>query len=128
MGVLTNSIGIYTFDDLRGEIERSREQLQVLRRAGINSVAFRKTGQRTGGFQLLSIHYVLDWTTARNALDAYKTLIGADPQTVFQHSVNQGTYVVSDVVQTQADAVVQTIGAIVPGAQVRQVCQWTLWG
>lgn len=128
MGVLTNSIGSYTFDDLQGNVQRRREQLQVFQRPGVDGVGFRKLGQRTTAFQLVSIHYVLDWETSKTALDAYKALIGANPQTLIQHGVNWGDYDVQDVIQAEARAVLNVAGSIVPGAQVRQVCQWTLWG
>lgn len=128
MGVLTNSIGAHSFDDMRGNIPRRGQQLQIFSRPGIDGVGSRKTGSRTGAVRILTHHYVLDWTAAKTAMDAYKLLVGADPQTIIQHDENYGTYLVQSVEQVSAHAVVNAIGAIIPNAQVKQIVAWTIWG
>lgn len=128
MGVLTNSIGLYNFDDLRGNIPRRSQQLQIFNRPGIDGIVARKTGSRTGAVRITTHHYVLNWQAARDSIDAYKTLIGADPVTIIQHDVNYGTYLIASVEQVEARAAFNTIGSLVANAQVKQVVAWTIWG
>ena len=129
MPVLQNSISSYTFDDLRGNVPKRGQELQIFIRPGIDGVGARKTGSRTGPVQLVSVHYVLDWAAAESALIAYKTLVGAEPVTIVQHDVDYGTYLVAGVEQVEAAAVISVAGnTIITNPQVRQVCQWTIFG
>lgn len=122
-----NSIGAYEFEDLRGRLQPKAEQLEVIVRPGHAGETTRRTGVRAAPSQLLSVHYVQDWTAAKNALVAYGGLIGVAPVEVVQHSLSYGYFKVLAVTEAEARAVVNVGGDIlVPGSTVLHVVQWTL--
>jgi len=113
---------------LQGNIGLRTEQLEIFSRPGIDGAGARKTGSRARPVTLRSISYVADWTAAKAALVAYQGLIGQDPKTVIQHSINWGSFLVLNVSQTEARAVENAIGTIVATPTVRLVCDWSILG
>ena len=128
MPIHTNSIGIHTFEDLKGNVQKRGEQLQRFVRPGIDGAGYRMTGARTNPFSLISVHYVLSHTAAKDALEAYQLLIDQDPVVLIQNSVNHGTYKVLSVQQISSFAVTASVGTLIADAEVLQRCRWTLEG
>ena len=128
MPVHTYRIGPHTFEDLQGNLIKRGEKLEIFSRPGIDGVGARKTGKRTGPFTVTSVHYVLDFQAARDAVTTYQAMRGVDPVEVIQHSISHGTYLVVDVQQVRVEAVLGVGSTLVTDPEVRQICQWTLIG
>lgn len=127
--VLENSIDGYQFEDLQGNVPKRGQELDIFIRPGIDGVGARKTGKRTGPIQLISHRYLINWQDAEDAIVNYKALVGAEPVTVVQHDIDYGTYLVVAVDQVSAFAVYSVAGnTIVTNPQVKQICQWTVFG
>jgi hypothetical protein len=116
----------YAFEDMRGRLQPKQQQLEVAARRGHRGETLRETGIRAIPSQILTIHYVEDWTSAQNAITAYGDLIGALVQ-VIQHTTNYGYFkVLGPVVEVDARAVETVIGSLIATPTVLQVVQWTL--
>lgn len=124
----TQSIGADTFDDMRGSLKRTGENLQVFGRLGKDGTGFRRTGAQGQRFRLVTVKYQLTFTTATTVLDGYQTYRVSDPQAVVHNSVAMGNYQVIDVQEISRQAVTSVVESILTNPQVRQVCQWILQG
>lgn len=126
MPVHTNTIGAQQFEDIRGSLQPESEELEVFARPGKDGTTVRLTGVRGRPVQIQTLHYVADFTAAKNALSAYVQLKDGANVEIVQHSVSFGDFRILDVVEIQARAVANVIGSLIPGAGVMQVCQWTV--
>jgi hypothetical protein len=132
MPVLQNSIGDegdeFFFEDLQGTlIAPHKWNLELWNRPGRFGTIARKLFQTAPPVQVRSVHYIEDWLTAHQAIEAYQALIGEDPVDVWQHDVYVGKFVVIDVFQLpETRACYNAIGTIVDNPEVIQYCQWTL--
>lgn len=126
MPIHVNTIDAFEFEDIRGRLQPKAEQLEVIVRPGHAGETTRRTGVRAVPSQILTLHYVLDWEAARDALVAYTDLIGLEPVEVIQHSLSYGYFKILNVAEAEARAVVNVTGQLIPGAEVLHVVQWTL--
>lgn len=127
MPIHTNTIGAYSFEDIRGQLQPKQQQLEVIVRPGLRGESTRKTGVRGTPFQITTLHYVLDWDAAQDAMVTYLDLIHAGaPVEVIQHSLSYGYFKVLQVAQVEARACVNVIGQLVPNAELLQMVAWTL--
>lgn len=116
----------YAFEDMRGRLQPKQQQLEVIVRRGHAGESLRETGVRAVPSQILTIHYVEDWTAAKNAITAYGDLIGSLVQ-VIQHTTNYGYFkVLGPVVEVDARACANVVGSLIATPTVLQVVQWTL--
>jgi hypothetical protein len=100
--------------------------MEITVRAGIAGEAFRRTGIRAAPSQIQTVHYVVDWEAAKNALVAYNDLIDGNPYEIIQHTTNYGYFRVAQVAEVEARAVENVVGSIVATPTVLQICQWTV--
>lgn len=126
MPVHTNTIDAYEFEDIRGSLQPRSEELEVFSRPGKDETTVRLTGVRGRPVQIQTMHYVASFEAARNFLSSYVQLKDGDNYEIVQHTVSFGDFRILDVVQVSARAVTNVVGAILPGATVEQVCQWTV--
>ena len=126
MPVHTNTIDAFEFEDIRGSLQPESEELELFSRPGKDGSTVRLTGVRGRPTQIQTLHYVADFTAAKNAISAYVQLKDGSNVEIVQHSVNFGNFRILDVVEIQAQAVANVIGSIIPGAGVMQICQWTV--
>lgn len=73
------SIGQFAFISLTGEVEPLKEEIEIVRRPGVDGVGLWKTGSRGRPHTLVSGVDVADVWTARYLYSLYRTLIGANP-------------------------------------------------
>jgi hypothetical protein len=121
-----NTIGIYSFEDIRGRLQPKAQQMEITVRAGLAGEAFRRTGVRAVPSQIQTVHYVADWAAARDAINAYIGLIDGHPYEIIQHSHTYGYFRVAQVAEVEARAVENVVGSIVATPTVLQICQWTV--
>jgi hypothetical protein len=126
MPVHTNTIDAYEFEDIRGSLQPRSEELEVFSRPGLDDTTVRLTGVRGRPTQIQTMHYVADFTAAKNALSAYVQLKDGNNYEIIQHSVSFGDFRILDVVQVSARAVTNVVGSLISGATVEQICQWTV--
>jgi hypothetical protein len=127
MPLFANSIDDFDFEDMFGVLHPKAEQLEVIVRPGRNGEALRKTGVRAVPSQIVTLHYVVGWAGAKNAIDAYIALIDGDPYEVIQRDESYGYFRVLSVVQLpQTRYSVNNVGALLSNTTVRQYCAWTL--
>ncbi len=126
MPVHVNSIGEAVFFDLIGALSPKQETLEIIERPGVDGCGARRMGTRGKPIEFLSISYHTSFTTALEFLQASKTLVGDDPQTVIRNDVTLGTFLVLSVEEaTPAYAVVNVAGS--PGSECRLEMKWTLY-
>jgi hypothetical protein len=126
MPVHTNTIDSEQFEDIRGSLQPESEELEVFSRPGKDGSTVRLTGVRGRPVQIQTLHYVADFTAAKNALSAYVQMKDGGNVVIVQHSVNFGNFRILDVVEIEARASTNVIGSIVSNPTVRQVCLWTV--
>jgi hypothetical protein len=126
MPIHTNTIDAYEFEDIRGSLQPRSEELEVFSRPGVDDTTVRLTGVRGRPVQIQTMHYVADFTAAKNALSAYVQLKDGSSYEIVQHTVSFGDFRILDVVQVSARAVANVVGSIVPNATVEQICVWTV--
>lgn len=125
MPALVNSIGAYTFIDLRGNLDPRQERLELLVRQGYDGLIARRTGSRGEPFSLTTVSYATDFETAKDVTFAFKALVGSDPLTIVKYSVDWGEYLLRAVRETQCRAMLNsTAGAY----GVRMEHQWEFVG
>lgn len=80
---VVNEIGLFSFISLEGSIEAVREQVELVRRPGVNGVGIWKTGRRGRPFTLRSFVDAPTKLIARELYadenQGYVSLIGKDP-------------------------------------------------
>jgi hypothetical protein len=74
-----NSIGVFTFLSLEGSVEALKQELELVRRPGVEGVGLWKTGVRGRPFRLRSKANPASKAAARSLFRLYCNLIGADP-------------------------------------------------
>lgn len=116
----------FAFEAMRGRLQPKSEQLEVLIRPGRHGESIRTSGVRGAPSQIVTVHYVTDWTAAANAIASYVTLKDGLPYKFIQHTTYYGYFKILEVVEVDAAACVNVIGSIEPNPQVVQVCQWTV--
>lgn len=125
----TNSIGGIVFDSMDGPVVPSRQELQIFRRAGINSIGARKVGIHAKPFKLTTVKYVADFTADKDAMVTYLALIGSDPVAVVLQSIDWGNYLLIDVQTAEPpQAVTRAVNTIIPNPTVRQKLNWFMIG
>jgi hypothetical protein len=126
MPVHTNTIDAYEFEDIRGSLQPRSEELEVFSRPGLDDTTVRLTGVRGRPTQIQTMHYVADFTAAKNAISAYVQLKDGSGYEIVQHSVSFGDFRILDVVELQARAVTNVTGSLIASPTVMQVCLWTV--
>lgn len=126
MPVHTNTIDAYQFEDIRGSLQPRSEELEIFARPGKDDTTVRLTGVRGRPTQIITVHYVADFTAAKNALSSYVQLKDGASYEIVQHSISFGDFRILDVVEVESRAVANVIGSLISGATVRQICQWTV--
>lgn len=126
MPYLTNQIGGLTFITVEGNIDLRSEQLETFARIGRDGVIARKTGSRGVPFRLQTVSYVTNHTAAKTLNETLKALVGDQPLTIIQHSVNYGDFLLLRVRQVDKRAMINcTLGS---EFQVRVVHEWEFLG
>ena len=114
---------------MEGTILPKAEEIEVFQRRGVDSIGARKLGKHAEPFTLVTVKYVLDFASHKDALFTYRALIGSDPVEIVKASTSYGNYLLLDVREAEPpQAVYGVVGAIISNAQVRQVFRWTLIG
>lgn len=126
MPVHTNTIDAYQFEYIRGSLQPRSEELEVFTRPGLDDTTIRLTGVRGRPVQIQTMHYVADFTAAKNALSAYVQLKDGASYEIVQHSISMGNYRILDVVEVYARAVTNVTGSLITNPTVEQVCLWTV--
>jgi hypothetical protein len=127
MPLATNSIGEFQFEELRGSLQPRSQDLEILIRPGKDDSTVRLTGVRGKPFQVLTLHYVADFLSAKNAISAYVTLQDGNAYEVVQLDESIGYFRVLAVVEVSAMAVASVVGdTLIADPEVLQYCQWTL--
>jgi hypothetical protein len=127
MPVLENSIGGLQFFDLVGAIFYAQEQLELLERPGVQGTGVRRLGARGQPFELVSITYLPNWSTALAVLGVYHQLPAANAVTVIRNGTDHGTFKVLEVSELETRAVLGVAGVGVPSTyEIRQVVRWIL--
>lgn len=134
--MLTNSIifdpddeedGFFQFEDMSGVLHPRTEQMEVIVRPGSDGESLRTTGVRAIPSQVVTMHYVEDLEAAKDAIEAYITLIDGLPYEVVQREISYGFFRVLSVVQLpQSRPSFNNINALLPDTEYRQYCLWTL--
>lgn len=83
-----NKIGSFQFVSLAGDPTSLREEVEMVRRPGVDGLGFWKTGTRGRPFRLVSGVDAPNMVQARVLYKQYKTLIGADPVFLIWAGVN----------------------------------------
>lgn len=119
----------YPFEDIRGRLQPKAEKLEVTIRPGHAGETIRKTGIRATPSQIVTVHYVLNWTAAKAALVDYHTLIDGNPYEIIQHSLSYGYFRVLDITEVDVRAVENVIGSILfeESGSVPTVLQTLAW-
>jgi hypothetical protein len=133
MPVHTNSIGDFSFLEMRGSPFLRQQDLEIIERDGVNGSGVRRLGLRGKPFQLETTNYLHDFATALAAMDAYKEAVGDDPVPLIRHSENEGNFIVLGVAERDCYAIFSAIGGIVSvdnplPHEVCQIVSWTLLG
>jgi hypothetical protein len=127
MPVLENSINNLQFFDLTGPIVYSQEKIELFEREGVDGLGARRLGSRGEPFELSSITYHQNWSTALAALGVYHALPGTDPVTVVRNGTDHGVFLVLAVAEVKTEAVLTVAGVGVPSTyEIRQVVRWVL--
>lgn len=126
MPVHTNTIDAYSFEDIRNSLQPSSEELELFTRPGKDGVTLRLLGERGRPCQIFTMHYVADFTAAKSALSSYVQLKDGGVHEIIQHTTSFGDFFILDVVEAESRAVSGVVGSLIPGATVRQICQWTV--
>lgn len=126
MPIHTNTIDSYEFEDIRGSLQPESEELELFSRPGKDGTTVRLTGVRGRPTQIQTLHYVADFTAAKNAISDYVQLKDGGNVEIVQHTVSFGNFRILDVVELQARAVTNVTGSIIATPTVMQVCLWTV--
>lgn len=112
MPIHTNSIGDFEFLEIQGPPYLRQEQLEIIERLGVSGSGVRKTGERGKPFQVTTTNYEESFETAKNKLDEYKLLVGADPVEFIRNDLSEGTFLVLNVIERDRYAIFNAIGGL----------------
>jgi len=127
MPVLENSIANLQFFDLVGHIVYAQEKIELFERPGVDGLGARRTGSRAVPFELTSVTYHQNWSTALAALGVYHQLPGNNPVALVRNGTDHGVFLVLEVSEVSTQAVLTVAGVGVPSTyEIRQVVQWVL--
>jgi len=79
MPTTVHRIDNFFFNVMRGPIGKYHEEVEVVRRAGVNGTLIRQLGERGSPFRVDTWRDVFDLSTGRNFYDQYSNLIGSGP-------------------------------------------------
>ena len=125
---MTAKIGTFNFVSLKGNVNPAKgEQLEVITRANVDGVAFRKTGKRAESFEMQSLVDGLSSTeTALTLLDSYKAMQGTLVTLTLEDGSIYNNVMVLRVTEIERLPIKSSVGGIVPGSDYLLRCSWTL--
>lgn len=135
MPLLENSLyrddlpGDHTYQMLtwQGTPVRASQEIEQIKRAGLNTDAYRRLGIHAPPCTLTSVVDCPSHAAALVAYNAYLALKDGDPVKITKNDIDWGWYVVKDVVIVSAPAVHNMVGGLNSPSEVELTCRWTLY-
>lgn len=129
---MINAIGPYSFVAMSGRLDVPTEQIDKIKRPGVDGIGLWKTGRRAEQSQVRTVIDATTLSEARSKLIDYRSLIGADPVPVIQDdwffdAANGCRFAVLAVRETQIQEVATICGGLnVPTGDngAKLVCEW----
>ena len=116
------------YQDIRGNFEYARNQVEVLRRKGVDGVGLRDIGSRGIEFTFSTVQYATSFGNATTVIQSAQSLIGSGAPygvRIMQHSSNQGVYRVLGVRSVPPPRAVGAVaGSLIANPQVEVALQW----
>lgn len=89
-------IGSYFFLKLDGNVPVYAEVPELIQRPGIDSAVVRRIGKQSPVFSMTSLVNLTTYATARTAMEAYSTLVGAGALAFTMNGLNYANYYDTD--------------------------------
>jgi hypothetical protein len=130
MPVHTNSIGSFDFIAMEGTVFLRQQELEIIKRPGVNGVGARRLGEQGKPFDIVTVNYEATLQAAANKLDDYIALKNASNLVALvYHDIPYGFFLLLEVKEAKPPyAIMSAIGGFTGGEQACHEVTWTFIG